>query len=344
MAGPEPTSKPEPTATPTPAPAPIPVPIMVSAEELRLAYEANEVAAKAKYEGKTALVTGTVSSITEAGGGYDVKLDTGEVISITEVVCKVDASQLDSVLALSEGQYIAIQGIVKGKGLFDIEVIDCSFQDVPQSVAPTIEPTEPPTAMPTAGPTATPEPTPTPGPTLTPSPTPTTEPTSTPAPTPTPTATPAPTPTTTPLPPGLSLDNPVAASGVLQGTNGTETVVTGITEDAWELIQAENFLNDPPAPGNRFYMVSVQVGYVSGNDSLNLDESDYSLIGDNRIVYAPHGNSCGVVPDVLGAELFPGGRTQGNVCFQVEGDDKNFVLIHEPFWSFDGERRFLRLE
>ena len=160
-----------------PAPTPTPVPIAVSAEELRLAYENNEVAAKATYEGKTALATGTVSSITEAGSGYDVKLDTGEVISITEVVCKVDDSQLDSVLALSEGQYIAIQGMVKGKGIFDIEVVNCSFQDVPQSVASTIEPTESPTAMPTAGLASISEPTPTPCPTLTPSPTPTTEPT-----------------------------------------------------------------------------------------------------------------------------------------------------------------------
>ena len=153
-----------------------------------------------------------------------------------------------------------------------------------------------------------------------------------------------PTPTPEPLLPGMSLDNPVETGGVLQGSNGTETVVLGIVEDAWSLIQAENQFNDPPELGKRFYLVSLQVSYVSGTDSLNLDESDYSLIGDNRIVYTPHGNSCGVVPDVLGAELFPGGRTQGNVCFQVEGDDKNFVLIHEPFWSFDGERRFLRLK
>ena len=118
----------------------------------------------------------------------------------------------------------------------------------------------------------------------------------------------------------------------------------GITEDAWELIQAENFLNDPPAPGNRFYMVSVQVAYVSGTDSLNVVTPDYSLIGDNRVVYTPFGNSCGVVPSELGPELFPGGQTQGNVYFQIEGNDKNFVLIHEPFLSFDGERRFMSLE
>ena len=155
---------------------------------------------------------------------------------------------------------------------------------------------------------------------------------------------PEPTPTPVPLLPGMSLDNPVEAGGILIGSNGTETVVLRIVGNAWSLIQAENQFNDPPAPGNRFYMVSVLVAYKSGTDSLNVNRADYSVIGDNRIVYTPFGNSCGVVPDALGAELFPGGQTRGNVCFQIEESDKNFVLIHKPSRSFGGERRFLSLE
>ena len=121
-------------------------------------------------------------------------------------------------------------------------------------------------------------------------------------------------------------------------------MVTGIVEDAWTIVQAENQFNDPPEPGNRFYMLTVAVSYVSGADSLKVAEADYSLIGDNRTVYTPFGNSCGVIPDSLEAELFPGGQTEGNICFQIEADDGNFILIHEPFWSFEGERRFLALE
>ena len=155
---------------------------------------------------------------------------------------------------------------------------------------------------------------------------------------------PTPDPKNLALPPGMTLDNPVAAGEVLQGTNGTATVVTGIVEDAWAIVQAENQFNDPPEPGNRFYMAAVAVSYVSGTDSLDVVESDYSLIGDNRVVYTPFEDSCGVIPDELGAELFPGGQTEGNICFQIEADDGNFILIHEPFWSFEGERRFLALE
>ena len=155
-------------------------------------------------------------------------------------------------------------------------------------------------------------------------------------------ALPTPSPASLALPAGMTLDNPVAAGEVLQGSDGTEIVVTGIVENAWDLVRAENQFNDPPKEGNRFYMVSVAVNYVSGADSLNVAGSDYSLIGDNRVVYTPFEDSCGVIPDELNGELFPGGQTEGNVCFQIETGDANFVLIHEPFYSFGGERRFVR--
>ena len=115
-------SGPAPTATTTP------VPITVSATELRLAYENNEVAAKQKFEGQMALITGTISSVTEAGSKYDVKLSTDEFISITEIVCKVNQDEIDSVVALNEGELITVLGRVKGKGIFDIEVQDCSVR------------------------------------------------------------------------------------------------------------------------------------------------------------------------------------------------------------------------
>ena len=153
-----------------------------------------------------------------------------------------------------------------------------------------------------------------------------------------------PDPATIALPPGEALANPVPAGGILPGTDGTETVVTGILEDATSLVLETNQFNDPPETGSKFYLVTVSVDYVSGADSLAIAESNYSLVGDNRVVYTPFENPCGVIPDELGAELFPGGQAEGNVCFQVESDDANFVLIHEPFLSFDGERRFLSLE
>lgn len=112
-------------------PIPTPTPITVSAGELYQAYESNQVAATLKYEGKTALVDGAISSITEAGSKYDIKLVTEEAFSFASVVCKVDRSHLNAVLSLSEGQYITVKGRIKGQSIIDIVVENCSIQDTP---------------------------------------------------------------------------------------------------------------------------------------------------------------------------------------------------------------------
>ena len=163
-------------------------------------------------------------------------------------------------------------------------------------------------------------------------------------PTPTPTPTPKPTPTFTSTTPGSSIDNPVPSGEFLPGSDGTEIRVTGIVEDAWQQVSEENQFNDPPEPGNRFYMVSVEVSYPSGADSIQVGEFDFSLIGDNRLVYTTFDNSCGIIPDNLGGEIFMGGRVEGNICFEVPQDEGGFILIHDPLFGFGPEsRRFLSL-
>ena len=162
-----------------------------------------------------------------------------------------------------------------------------------------------------------------------------------PMPTPTPIFTPRP--TQTPLPPGLSLEMPVAPSGILKGVNGIELIVTGITEDAWPAVQAANQFNDPPEEGNRYYMVTVAVAYPAGSVSVNISESDFKLIGDKRLVYEPYDHSCGVIPDELSGELFAGGRTEGNICFQIPSDESGLILIYQPGFGSE-ERRFLSLD
>ena len=130
-------------------------------------------------------------------------------------------------------------------------------------------------------------------------------------------ATPKPTLTPTPIPPGLTLDNPVAAGGVLKGANGTEIVVTGIVEDAWEVIKAEYGHSNPPQTGNRFYLITVEVTYPMGDDFFALSVSDFDLVGDTRLIYESGRNSCDYLPNRIKGELYPGGRKQGNICFEI---------------------------
>ena len=110
------------------SPTPVPTPITVTAKQIYEDYESNEVVAKAKYEGNWALITGTISSITEAGSKYDVKLETDEIISFSHIVCKIDKEHEAEVLSLAAEQTVAVLGRIKGKSIVDIDVEDCRIQ------------------------------------------------------------------------------------------------------------------------------------------------------------------------------------------------------------------------
>ncbi len=155
-----------------------------------------------------------------------------------------------------------------------------------------------------------------------------------------------------PVPPqGSTLDDPLPAGEVLLGSDGTEVRVVGIAEDAWRQIAEENSFNDPPGQGMRFYIVRLEIANPSGaSGSVKVSGSDFSLIGDNRVVYGGLLNSisCGLIPDALGgkygagSEIFAGGRVEGNICLEIPEDEGGFILIHEPGYGADS-RRFLRL-
>ena len=144
---------------------------------------------------------------------------------------------------------------------------------------------------------------------------------------------------------GQSLENPYPVGSTMVGTDGTETTVTAINSDAWAVIQDTNQFNDPPAPGNRFYMVTLEVANVSGGSPMNVYARDFELIGSQRVVYKTYTHSCGVIPDRLQAEMYPGGEVSGNVCYEVGADETEFVLIHAPDFAVNPEeKRYLRLE
>ena len=150
-----------------------------------------------------------------------------------------------------------------------------------------------------------------------------------------------PTPATTPSP-GSTLDTPISDGEALKGSDGTEILVLGVADNAEQQVAEQNRFNDPPEEGHRFYMLSVEVSYPFGSGSVTVSSSDFSLIGENRVVYDPFDNDCGIIPNELNGEVFAGGKIQGNVCFEILEDEAGLILIHEP--GFEAEaRRFLVL-
>lgn len=119
------------TPQPTLAPRPTPTPIGVTANALEREHEANEVFWENKYVGKYAFITGSISSVTNAGSYYDVKLNTDNLW--VSVVCKVSQSNKVSVLELATGETATVYGRVTNDGIIDIVVKNCIVRP-PQSV------------------------------------------------------------------------------------------------------------------------------------------------------------------------------------------------------------------
>ena len=143
-------------------------------------------------------------------------------------------------------------------------------------------------------------------------------------------------------PPGAVLGDAFPIGGTMIGADGAELRALEITADAWTLVLAENRFNDPPEQGNRFFMVRVEIVVPSDAlQSVDVSEYDFELIGDNRVIYN-YSDGCGVIPDELDREVFPGGSAEGNVCFEVSQTERGFILIYKPDYSEDS-RRFLQL-
>lgn len=144
--------------------------------------------------------------------------------------------------------------------------------------------------------------------------------------------------------PGDSVNNPVEVGGTLKGSDGTEIVVTGIVPDAWPIIESgDSSYAYPPEAGHRYYMISVEIAYLSGADSIYIVDSDFRLLDDGLVLLHPRCGYDYALPDRLSGEVFAGGRITGNVCFEVRDEATDFILVHQPDWD-DSSRRFLRLE
>ena len=153
----------------------------------------------------------------------------------------------------------------------------------------------------------------------------------------------------TPMPtPGHSLSSALPPGSTLLGAGGIRILVTKIVEDAWVWIQGEGELNrirySPPERDKRFYLINMQVSYTSGNDPLIVRGSNFKLIGERKVVYNPeYPSKPNALVELGGTELFPGGRTEGNIYFEIPTNESEFVLIYDPTGN-DEDRRFLQLE
>ncbi len=118
--------------------------------------------------------------------------------------------------------------------------------------------------------------------------------------------------------------------------NGLHIQVTDVQQDAWYLIQAYNHLNDPPLPGNRMLLITLNItapDHNKENAPVAVQESDFKVVGDKKEIYTTYGEEtrCGVIPGQLGGVVSANFSLTGSICVQVPENEGGFSLIYESY-------------
>lgn len=112
-------------------PTPSPTPLEVSAENLINAYDDNAYAADEQYKDKRLAVAGEVYVVDkDSSGDPYVVLSGGNDFEVTQVRCYFDADddQAAKIKGLKTGDKATIVGECTGKGIFDVELMDCTIK------------------------------------------------------------------------------------------------------------------------------------------------------------------------------------------------------------------------
>lgn len=144
-----------------------------------------------------------------------------------------------------------------------------------------------------------------------------------------------------------SRGNPVPLGQAIRVGDWT-VQVAGVTPDATQLVLQENQFNDPPQPGEQFFLVDLSVrfdgtGEETGNASWDLI---FKVVGAKAVAYGGSESGCGVVPNAMWdqPEVFAGGVVVGQECWSVPADEVgSLVLTAEPLSFTDDETVFFDL-
>jgi hypothetical protein len=140
---------------------------------------------------------------------------------------------------------------------------------------------------------------------------------------------------TTPRRAAGTRDDPIPIGTVVDLGDGWEIVVLDVVPDATNIVLRENMFNNPPTPGNQFFLARVGARY-SGEDS-DTFRGSYRLraVGPSSVGYSTFQNSPGVIPDPLpDSEVFSGGVIEGNIGWEIKSSDASLLVMYDSPISF----------
>ncbi|MFQ5427148.1 MAG: hypothetical protein ACE5EV_08710, partial [Gaiellales bacterium] len=111
-----------------------------------------------------------------------------------------------------------------------------------------------------------------------------------------------------------SQENPVPAGTSFRLFDGWTVTVLSVTPNATDQVLRENRFNDPPEPGNQFFIATITATY-QGTGSSTLDaDFRFRALGPSAVVFSTFDDDCGLIPASLrtsNPEVFPGGTVSG---------------------------------
>lgn len=154
---------------------------------------------------------------------------------------------------------------------------------------------------------------------------------------------PTPTPSPTPAPGDLgSRSNPVPLGQHFRPPSSPWSLkVVTVDNDAWPEIQAERDSNPPPAAGNRYVLINIEVTN-RGTSADSFVAGIMGTVGSSNLEFPVGTIDCGGsgiirIPDRFDIlrRIFPGGDLQGNVCAEVPTSDLNSLLLFGDYYDLD---------
>jgi len=139
-----------------------------------------------------------------------------------------------------------------------------------------------------------------------------------------------------------SRENPIEVGGFAVVGDWRVRVVD-VNPNANQVVASENQFNDPPAAGEVFVLIGLEVTFAGTESGDVWADLRFKSVGPSNVAFE---DGCGVIPEALidQGEVFPGGTVAANVCFSVsEGDAQDLQLIVEESFSLDETRNFMSL-
>lgn len=131
---------------------------------------------------------------------------------------------------------------------------------------------------------------------------------------------------------GESRESPLGV-GRIGRVGDYDISVISVSPNATDEIMAINQYNELSSPDNQFFQARVAITYRGVSTGKPGSDLNFQSVGELAASYTQYFDQCGVIADPLFMvnDLFPGGSTEANICWQINVNDASTLVMYvEP--------------